>query len=120
MNDESFKNHRNPISVTNQRYSFNGFVFGLILISIGHANSFHLQEIMIRNAFHPRKWFYVRGSIYSFSGFLILIYCIIFHVLYVHLTFVTFCNIFVLFNLTGIVVWLLTHYKYLIYIFTRY
>lgn len=98
----------------------NSFVFGLVLISLGHANSLHLQEIMIRNCFHPRKWFYVRGSIYSFSGFLILIYCVTFHVLHVTLTFVTFCNIFVLFNLSGIIVWLLTHYKSILYICSRY
>lgn len=98
----------------------NGFIFGLLLISLGHANSFHLQEIMIRNCFHPRKWFYVRGSIYSFSGFLVLVYCLVFHVLLVNLKFVNFCNIFVLFNLSGIIVWLLTHYKSIIFIFTTY
>ncbi|CAO1417498.1 unnamed protein product [Diamesa hyperborea] len=105
---------------TNQRYSMPGFIFGLILISLGHANSFHLQEIMIRNEFHPRKWFYVRGSIYSFSGFLIIVYSIVFHILYINLSLVSFLNVFVLFNLSGLIFWILTHYKTIIYILGRY
>lgn len=108
------------ILVTNQRYSMPGFIFGLILISLGHANSFHLQEIMIRNEFHPRKWFYVRGSIYSFSGFLIIVYSIVFHILYINLSLVSFLNVFVLFNLSGLIFWILTHYKTIIYILGRY
>lgn len=105
---------------TNQRYSFNGFIFGIILISMGHANSFHLQETVIRNCFHPRKWYYIRGPIYSFSGFLILIYSILFHILHSHTCFVTFTNIFVLFNLCGILIWLLTNYEMVIYVCSKY
>lgn len=107
-------------SVTNQRYSFNGFIFGIILISMGHANSFHLQETVIRNCFHPRKWYYIRGPIYSFSGFLILLYCLIFHILHAYLSFVTFTNIFVLFNLCAILIWLLTNYEMVIYVCSKY
>lgn len=98
----------------------NSFIFGIFLISLGHANSFHLQEIMIRNCFHPRKWFYVRGSIYSFSGFLIIVFSLVFHYLYITTKFVTFCNIFVLFNFFGIFSWLLMHYKSIIYFCSRY
>ncbi|CAG9803136.1 unnamed protein product [Chironomus riparius] len=105
---------------TNQRYSFNGFIFGIILISMGHANSFHLQETVIRNCFHPRKWYYIRGPIYSFSGFLILVYCIIFHILHAYLSFVTFTNIFVLFNLCAILIWLLTNYEMVVYVCSKY
>jgi hypothetical protein len=108
------------VSVTNQRYSMNGFIFGIVLISLGHANSFHLQEIMIRNGFHPRKWSYARGSIYSFSGVLVLIYCVIFHILHEMLTFVNFCNLFVVFNLLSLLIWLLTHYKSIIYVLSQY
>jgi hypothetical protein len=98
----------------------NGFIFGIVLISLGHANSFHLQEIMIRNGFHPRKWSFTRGSIYSFSGVLILIYCVIFHILHEMLTFVNFCNLFVVFNLLSLLIWLLTHYKSIIYVLSQY
>ncbi|KAG5684682.1 hypothetical protein PVAND_013899 [Polypedilum vanderplanki] len=105
---------------TNQRYSLNGFLFGILLISLGHANSFHLQETVIRNCFHPRKWYYLRGPIYSLSGFLILIYCLIFHILHSYLSFVTFTNIFVLVNLCCILIWLLTNYEMVIYICSRY
>jgi hypothetical protein len=98
----------------------NGFIFGIILISMGHANSFHLQETVIRNCFHPRKWYYIRGPIYSFSGFLILLYCIIFHILHAYLSFVTFTNIFVLFNLCAILIWLLTNYEMVIYVCSKY
>lgn len=108
------------ISVTNQKFSSNGFILGLCMVGFGNANSFHLQEVMIRNEFHPRKWFFVKGSIYSFSGFLIMIYSVIFHVFYMMLSFVNFCNVFILFNLCCVVVWLLAHYKTLIYIFSRY
>lgn len=101
-------------SVTNQRYSLNGFIFGIILISLGHANCLHLQETVIRNCFHPRHWHHLRGSIYSLSGFLIFIYCIIFHLFHSYLSFVTFANIFVLFNLLSLLIWIFSNFDMVI------
>lgn len=74
----------------------------------------------IKKEFHPNKWIYVQGPIYSISGLLIIVYSLVFHILYVNLNFITFCNVFVLFNLGCLLFWLLTNYKNVIYIFRRY